>query len=35
LVGKSRKERKPAYIFVNNRFEGNAPGSIAAIIEGT
>jgi hypothetical protein len=34
LLEKSRKDRKSAFIFVNNRFEGNAPQSIAAVIRG-
>jgi hypothetical protein len=27
----SRKERKPAFLFVNNRLEGNAPSTIEAV----
>ncbi len=34
LLEKSRKDRKSAFIFVNNCFEGNAPESIAAVICG-
>jgi uncharacterized protein YecE (DUF72 family) len=33
IIGKADKKNQPAYIFVNNRFEGNAPGTIAAIVE--
>jgi hypothetical protein len=29
-----REERRAAYIFVNNRFEGNAPETIQAVVEG-
>ena len=29
-----RKERRTAYIFVNNRFEGNAPQTIQAVVDG-
>lgn len=31
LIGRSLKTRQTSYIFVNNRFEGNAPGTIEAI----
>ena len=31
LIDRMRKERRAAYIFVNNRFEGNAPETIQAI----
>jgi len=31
IAEKAVKERKRAYVFVNNRLEGNAPGTIAAI----
>ncbi len=33
LIAHARRTRKPAYIFVNNRLEGNAPLTIDAIIE--
>jgi uncharacterized protein YecE (DUF72 family) len=33
LIARARDERQPSYIFVNNRFEGNAPGTIEAIID--
>lgn len=32
IVQKSREEKKQSYIFVNNRLEGNAPGTIAAVL---
>ncbi len=34
LVRRARAERQEAYIFVNNRLEGNAPATIQAIVEG-
>lgn len=34
LIVRSRDQRQPAYIFVNNRLEGNAPTTIDAIVEG-
>lgn len=33
LIGKARTKKQQAYIFVNNRLEGNAPESIAAITD--
>ncbi len=33
LIGRARKEREEAFIFVNNRLEGNAPGTIEAITD--
>ena len=33
LIQKSLGERKPSYIFVNNRLEGNAPGTIEAVVD--
>lgn len=33
LIQKSLGERRPAYIFVNNRLEGNAPGTIEAVVD--
>ncbi|MEO6759083.1 MAG: DUF72 domain-containing protein [Saprospiraceae bacterium] len=33
LIQKSLGERKMAYIFVNNRLEGNAPGTIEAVVD--
>lgn len=32
LVRRSLRERRPAFLFVNNRLEGNAPGTIEAIL---
>jgi uncharacterized protein YecE (DUF72 family) len=32
IIQKSREQKKAAYIFVNNRLEGNAPGTIAAVV---
>jgi uncharacterized protein YecE (DUF72 family) len=34
LIRRARQERQQAYIFVNNRLEGNAPATIQAIVEG-
>ena len=33
LIRRMREERRAALIFVNNRFEGNAPATIQAIAE--
>jgi uncharacterized protein YecE (DUF72 family) len=33
LIEKTRKMRREAYIYVNNRLEGNAPATIMAIVE--
>jgi uncharacterized protein YecE (DUF72 family) len=33
LIQKARQQRLEAYIYVNNRLEGNAPGTIMAIVE--
>lgn len=33
IIGRARKEREEAFVFVNNRLEGNAPGTIEAITE--
>ena len=33
LIQRMREERRAALIFVNNRFEGNAPTTIQAITE--
>ena len=32
LIQQGRQERRPTFLFVNNRFEGNAPGTIETII---
>ena len=33
LLVRAKKQGEPTYIFVNNRLEGNAPGTIEAVIE--
>jgi uncharacterized protein YecE (DUF72 family) len=33
LIRRMREERRAAYIFVNNRLEGNAPETIRAVVE--
>jgi hypothetical protein len=33
LVNRARAERARAFLFVNNRFEGNAPQTIDSVIE--
>ncbi len=33
IVGQARKKKIPAFLFVNNRLEGNAPGTIEAVVE--
>ena len=33
LIRRMREERRAAYIFVNNRLEGNAPETIRAVTE--
>jgi uncharacterized protein YecE (DUF72 family) len=33
LIQRMREERRAAYIFVNNRLEGNAPETIRAVVE--
>jgi uncharacterized protein YecE (DUF72 family) len=33
LIERSREERRMAFLFVNNRLEGNAPGTIIQIVE--
>ena len=33
LIQSSLGQRRPAYIFVNNRLEGNAPGTIRGVID--
>ena len=32
LISRARERSQPSYIFVNNRLEGNAPGTIEAIV---
>ena len=34
IAERAWKTRQPAYVFVNNRLEGNAPGTIEAVVEG-
>jgi len=34
LIGHARETARPAFIFVNNRLEGNAPETICAVVEG-
>jgi uncharacterized protein YecE (DUF72 family) len=33
VIRRSQRERQPSYIFVNNRFEGNAPKTMEAIVD--
>ncbi len=33
LIARSRRQRQMAFVFVNNRLEGNAPGTIASLLE--
>lgn len=33
LAERARRERQPSYIFINNRFEGHAPGTMEAIAD--
>ena len=32
IAKKSGQRKKPAFLFVNNRPEGNAPGTIEAVV---
>ncbi|MEJ5368821.1 MAG: DUF72 domain-containing protein [Bryobacteraceae bacterium] len=34
LIERARQRRQMAFLFVNNRLEGNAPGTIQAVVEG-
>jgi uncharacterized protein YecE (DUF72 family) len=34
LVERARRRREPAYLFINNRLEGNAPVTIDAVVHG-
>lgn len=34
IIRRMQEERRAAFIFVNNRFEGNAPETIAAVLDG-
>ena len=33
LIDSARERKKMAFLFVNNRLEGNAPGTILSIVE--
>ena len=33
LLIRAKQRSEPAYIFVNNRLEGNAPGTIEAVVD--
>jgi hypothetical protein len=33
LLLRAKQRAEPAYIFVNNRLEGNAPGTIEAVVD--
>lgn len=33
VIERARREKQPSYIFINNRFEGNAPGTMEAIVD--
>ncbi len=33
IAERAWKTRQPAYVFVNNRLEGNAPGTIEAVAD--
>ena len=33
IIGRARKRREPAYLFINNRLEGNSPLTIKGILE--
>lgn len=33
LIAHAKRSRQPSFLFVNNRFEGNAPQTIAAVID--
>jgi len=35
LMDRALSQRQLAFLFVNNRLEGNAPGTIEAVVEGT
>jgi hypothetical protein len=34
VAERAKKRRMPAFLFVNNRLEGNAPGTIEAVVVG-
>jgi hypothetical protein len=33
IVEQSRNRKSPAFLFVNNRLEGNAPSTIEAVVD--
>jgi hypothetical protein len=33
IVEQSLAQKKPAFLFVNNRLEGNVPGTIEAVVD--
>ncbi len=33
ITEESRRRKVPAFLFVNNRLEGNAPGTIEAVVD--
>ena len=35
IIKRARRRREPAYLFINNRLEGNAPRTIRAILDAT
>jgi hypothetical protein len=35
IISRARKRREPAYLFINNRLEGNAPLTIEAVVQDT
>jgi hypothetical protein len=34
IAERSRRSSRPAFLFVNNRLEGYAPGTIEAVVDG-
>jgi hypothetical protein len=34
IARRSLQRKKPAFLFVNNRLEGNAPTTIEAVVDG-
>ena len=33
IIAQARKRKSPAFLFVNSRLEGNAPGTIEAVVD--
>ena len=33
LIARAQERQQPAFVFVNNRLEGNAPETIQAVVE--